>query len=133
MGSLDGRISRLEGLMPEILHDAREEERQRRQRAITRMILDEFAKLKASRAVHYRGGVPTEPEDIPGKILGPDYTAEDMMELVIRRVVEDQYTDLSPESRRYIADGWVETIQSWTRLDWMVSAGREGPPSTSPR
>lgn len=129
MGSLDGRISKLEGLMPEILRNAHEEERQRRQRAITRMILDEFARLKASRAVHYRGGAPIEPEDIPGKILGPDYTAEDMLDLAVRRVVEDQYADLSPESRQYIADGWVETIHDWTRLDWMANAGREGPPS----
>jgi hypothetical protein len=103
MGRLDGRISKLEGRMPEMLRDVQEEERQRRQRAITRMILDEFARLKAS-------GEPVS------------------LDKAVRNVVEDQYQDLGPESCRYIADGWSETIHSWTRLDWMVSAGREGPP-----
>jgi hypothetical protein len=54
-------------------------------------ILDEVARLKASRAVHYRGGIPMvriEPEDIPGKILGPGYTPEDVWELARRRVLE---------------------------------------------
>jgi 3-methyladenine DNA glycosylase AlkD len=92
--------------MPDIMRDAQEEERQKRQRAITRMILDEFARLKAS----------------------GDSSAGNLLERSVRRVVEDQYEDLDQESRQSIADGWVETINSWTRLDWMVSAGREGPP-----
>jgi len=128
MGSLERRLEALEGRTRDILSEREDDEKLGRQRAITRMILDEFARLKASRAVHYRGGVPIEPEDIPGKILGPEYTTDDMMELAIRRVVPEQYADLSEESRQYIADGWNETIRSWTRLDWMVSAGREGPP-----
>jgi hypothetical protein len=107
MGSLENRLNRLEGRVPEMLRDAHEEERQRRQRAITRMILDEFARLEAcSRA---------------GEKVSLDKA--------VRNVVENQYADLSEESRRYIADGWSETIHDWTRLDWMVSAGREGPPS----
>jgi hypothetical protein len=97
MGRLDGRMRRLEGLMPEVLRDAQEEERTRRQRAITRMILDEFARLKAS-------------------------GLEASLKRSVRNVVEEQYEDLSEESRQYIADGWIETIRSWTRLDWMVSA-----------
>jgi hypothetical protein len=104
VGSLNGRISKLEGLVPDILRDQHEEERQRLQRAITRMILDEFARLKAN-------GEPVS------------------LDKAVRNVVEDSYEDLSPESRQYIAEGWSETIHSWTRLDWMVSAGREGPPS----
>jgi hypothetical protein len=58
------------------------------QTALIREILDEFASLKASRAVHYRGGKRIEPEDIPRKILGPGYTTEDVWELARRRVLE---------------------------------------------
>ncbi len=103
MGRLDGRMHRLQERVSDVLRDTQEEERQRRQRAITRMILDEFVRLKAS-----------------GEQVSVDKA--------VRNVVEDQYQDLGPESCRYIADGWSETIHSWTRLDWMVSAGREGPP-----
>ncbi len=103
MGSLARRLEKLEGRVPDVLRDVQEEERQRRQRAITRMILDEFARLKAS-------------------------GEEVSLDKAVRNVVEDQYQDLGPESCRYIADGWSETIHSWTRLDWMISAGREGPP-----
>ena len=103
MGSLERRLEKLEGRVPDVLRDVQEEERQRRQRAITRMILDEFARCKRS---------------------GEQVT----LDRAVRNVVEDQYQDLEPESRQYIADGWSETIHSWTRLDWMVSAGRQGPP-----
>jgi hypothetical protein len=58
------------------------------QTALIRDILDEFASLKASSAVHYRGGKRIEPEDIPGRILGPVYTTEDVWELARRRVLE---------------------------------------------
>jgi flagellar biosynthesis component FlhA len=105
---IEDRLKRLEGRVPSILRDREEEERERLSRAITRMILNEFARLKASGA-------------------GPG--TEDLLERAVRNVVEDQYEDLDPESRQYIADGWIETIHSWTRLDWMVSAGREGPPT----
>ncbi len=101
--SLARRLEKLEKHVSDTLRDAQEEERQRRQRAITRMILDEFARLKAS-------------------------GEQASLDKAVRNVVEDQYQDLGPENRRYIADGWSETIHSWTRLDWMVSAGREGPP-----
>jgi hypothetical protein len=103
VGSLDGRMRRLEGLMPEMLRDLQEEERTRRQRTITRWILEEFARLKAS-----------------GEQVSLDKA--------VRNVVEEQYEDLDEESRRYIADGWSETIHAWTRLEWMANAGREGPP-----
>jgi hypothetical protein len=104
VGSLNGRLRRLESSIPSILRDLEDDEKLRRQRAITRMILDEFAHLKVS-----------------GE-------QGDLLERSVRRVVEDQYEDFDGESRQYIADGWIETIHSWTRLDWMVSAGREGPP-----
>jgi hypothetical protein len=113
VGSLNGRLRRLESGIPSILRDFEDDEKLRRQRAITRMILDEFARLKASG------------DSSKGERFSP---SGDLLERAVRNVVEDQYTDLSPESHQYIADGWIETIHSWTRLDWMVSAGREGPP-----
>ncbi len=93
MGRLNGRISKLEGLMP----DANEEERLRITRVIIKMILDEHAR----------------DQDLPA---------------AVGRMVEDQYEDLNEESRAYIAESWIENIQSWTRLEWMVNAGRERPP-----
>jgi hypothetical protein len=38
--------------------------------------------------VHYRGNKRIEPEDMPGKILGPGYTTEDVWELARKRVLE---------------------------------------------
>jgi hypothetical protein len=51
-------------------------------------ILDELALLKSGRAVYYRGGVRMEPENIPRKILGPDYTHADLSRLAVTRSVE---------------------------------------------
>jgi hypothetical protein len=87
MGSINKRIEYLEQHIrpPEKDKDAA------LRRALINEILDELASLKASRAVHYRGGTPMvriEPEDIPGKILGPGYTLEDVWKLARRRVLE---------------------------------------------
>jgi hypothetical protein len=87
MGSINKRIEYLEQHIrpPEKDKDAA------LRRALMHDILDELASLKASRAVHYRGGTPMvriEPEDIPGKILGPGYTPEDVWKLARRRVLE---------------------------------------------
>ena len=87
MGSINKRIEYLEQHIrpPEKDKDAA------LRRALINDILDELASLKASRAVHYRGGTPMvriEPEDIPGKILGPGYTPEDVWKLARRRVLE---------------------------------------------
>jgi hypothetical protein len=108
VGSLNGRVKRLEERVPSLLRDLEDEERQRRSRAITRWILDEARRLKD--------------EESPAQ-------AEGLLERSVRRVVEDQYADLGPESRQYIADGWTETLHSWTRLDWWTNAGRDRPPS----
>ena|ERR671911_2589722 len=105
MGGLDSRIRKLEGRMADTVRDRQEDERLELERAIVRRILDEFARLKASGETG------------------------DLLEQAVRGVVEDQYSDLGQESRQYIADGWTETIRSWTRLDWLVTAGREGPPN----
>ena len=91
MGSRNKRIEYLEQHIrpPEKDKDAA------LRRALINDILDELASLKASRAVHYRGGTPMvriEPEDIPGKILGPGYTPEDVWKLARRRVLERHLT-----------------------------------------
>jgi hypothetical protein len=84
VASLDKRIEYLE----QRIRSPEKDKAAALQTALIRDILDEFASLKASRAVHYRGGKRIEPEDIPGKILGPGYTKEDVWELARRRVLE---------------------------------------------
>jgi hypothetical protein len=69
VGSIDKRLGDLERLV-----EPPEDESRALRWAVSRDILNEFACLKRSRAVGYRGGVRIEPEDIPGKILGPGYT-----------------------------------------------------------
>ena len=64
-------------------------------------ILDELAALKASRAHGFRGGVPIVPEDIPGKILGPDYTRDELCGLAVRRALETRGEPAS-EAPRYV-------------------------------
>ena len=83
MGSIDKRLENLERLVGPS-DDGGSEHR----RTVVRGILNEFARLKASRAVHYRARMRVELEDIPGKILGPGYTSEQMWELAERRVSE---------------------------------------------
>jgi hypothetical protein len=83
--SINKRIEALEGL---IQPPEQEDEAAALQKALLYEYLDELARLKSSRAVHYRAGERIEPADIPGKILGPDYTPEDLRELAIKRVLE---------------------------------------------
>jgi|ERR671910_1503117 hypothetical protein len=85
MGGIGKRIEYLE---QRIQPPEQEDEAVALKRALIRDTLDEFASLKASRAVHYRGGQRIEPEDIPAKILGPGYTPEDVRKLARRRVLE---------------------------------------------
>jgi hypothetical protein len=103
---LRGKLRRLEGRAQAIAAETEEDERLERERAIMRMILDEFARLKAS------GGL----------------SDGDPLAQAVRNVVAAQYADLGEESCEYIAEGWIETLREWTRLDWMVKAGRNGPP-----
>jgi hypothetical protein len=84
VASLDKRIEYLE----QRIRSPEKDKAAALQTALIRDILDEFASLKASRAVHYRGGKRIEPEDMPGKILGPGYTREDVWELAERCVLE---------------------------------------------
>ena len=120
MGGLNGRLSRLEGRI-----QPHEDEDAALRRTIIRMILNEFAHLKASRAGGHRGGKPIVPDDIPFRELGPGYTTGEMIALAIRRVVERQYDDLGDEAREAIIEGWTQSIKEWSRLDWAV-AGRSG-------
>jgi hypothetical protein len=103
---LRGKVRRLEDRAQAIAAQTQEDQKLERQRAIMRMILDEFARLKAS-----------------GELSDGDPLAQ-----AVRNVVAAQYADLGEESCEYIADGWIETLREWTRLDWMVKAGRNGPP-----
>ena len=103
---LRGKVRRLEDRALAIAAETKEAEKLERERAITRMILDEFARLKAS-----------------GELSDGDSLAQ-----AVRNVVATQYADLGEESCQYIAEGWIETLREWTHLDWMVKAGRSGPP-----
>jgi hypothetical protein len=97
-------LSRLENRALGIAVETEVDEKLRRERVITRMILDEFARHKASAE------------------------AGELLERAVRNVAAAQYADLGEESYENIADGWIETLREWTRLDWMVKAGRNGPP-----
>jgi 3-methyladenine DNA glycosylase AlkD len=103
---LRGKLRRLEDRAQAIAAQTQEGVKLERQRAIMRMILDEFARLKAS-----------------GELSEGDPLAQ-----AVRNVVAAQYADLGEESCQYIAEGWIETLREWTHLDWMVKAGRNGPP-----
>ncbi len=92
--SIERRIEALEGLIA-----PPEDEGAALRAAVRREVMEEFGRLKASRAVGYRGQGPgkplrrIEPEDIPGRILGPGYTTGDMITLAIERVFERSGAD----------------------------------------
>ena len=83
MGSIDRRIEDLERRYSETTEHGRSE-------SFTHLvaILDELAHLRQSCAPGLRGGVPIEPENIPQKVLGPDYTHRQLLELAVSRSVE---------------------------------------------
>lgn len=110
MAGIEKRIEALEGLIgaPEDEGTARETAK-----VLMRAILDEFARLKASRAGGSRGGVPIVPEDIPGKILGPGYTTGEMVRLACRRVAEREMAgDLDEGEIGEVAEGWTDGMRS---------------------
>ncbi len=80
-----------------------------------RAILDELGALKSSCAVYWRGGIEQEPENIPGKILGPGYTQRELHELAVRRALEARG---EPESEvpRYVEA--LKVIRESRRDDW---------------
>ena len=95
------RVNRLEAQ----IEPPQDEDATRRHIIVTE-ILDEVAGLKASRAAGFRGGVPTVPEDIPGTILGANYTWGQLVGLAVRRVWE---------RKGVTGDEDHELIQDWTR------------------
>ena len=103
---LRGKLRRLEDRAQAIAAGTQEDEKLERERAIMRMIVDEVARLKAC-----------------GELSDGDPLAQ-----AVRNVADGQYADLGEEWREYIADGWIETLRGWTRLDWMVKAARNGVP-----
>jgi hypothetical protein len=103
---LRGKLRRLEDRAQAIAAQTQEDKKLERERAIMRMIVDEFARRKAS----------GEPSDA------------DPLAQAVRNVAAAQYAELGEESCQYIADGWIETLREWTRLDWIVKAGRSGVP-----
>jgi|SRR5215216_3048879 len=103
---LRGKVMRLEDRTQAIAAQTQEDEKLERERAIMRIILDEFARLKAS-----------------GELSDADPLAQ-----AVGNVVAAQYADLGEESCEYIADGWIETLREWASLDWMAKAGRNGVP-----
>ena len=103
---LRGKSRRLEDRVQAIATETQEDQKLERERAIMRMIVDEFARLKAC-----------------GELSDADPLGQ-----AVRNVAAAQYAELGEESCQYIADGWIETLREWTRLDWMVKAGRNGAP-----
>ena len=101
---LKGKVRHLEDHAQAIA--AQTQEDQKLERAIMRMILDEVARLKAC-----------------GELSDLDPLAQ-----AVGNVADGQYADLGEQSCQYIAEGWIETLREWTNLDWMVKAGRNGPP-----
>ncbi len=103
---LRGKLRRLEDRAQVIAAQTQEDEKLERERAIMRMIVDEFAHLKAY----------------------GELSDADPLEQAVRNVVAAQYAELGEESCQYIAEGWIETLREWTPLDWMVKAARNGAP-----
>ena len=99
-------MRRLEDRAQAIATETQEDQKLERERAIMRMIVDEFARLKAS----------------------GEFSDADPLAQAVRNVVAAQYAELGEESCQYIAEGWIETLREWTRLDWMVKADRNGAP-----
>lgn len=97
MGSLNRRLERLEGRI-----EPPEDEGAELRRAVMIKVLDEFSRLKASRATGLRGGVPIVPEDIPGQYLTKPYTTGQLVELAIERVWERE--ELPP----LLMESWVQ-------------------------
>jgi hypothetical protein len=110
VGSLNGRISRLEDRTEPVRSEAEDEAAEIR-RALMAATVDELRRLKASRAVGFRR---TEPEDIPGQYLSKPYTFGQLIELAIRRVWGREELD-------------EDLMEAWTRgfKDFCVRVGSD--------
>ncbi len=121
MANVDNRIGRLERDRP-----PKEDPEAALKWAVSRDILNEFAALKASRAKNVsRGGVPIEPEDTPGKILGEGYTHGQLMGLAVRRVFEREH-EIAPDildlqTTEMLIEQWTAAMRQYLTsngYDW---------------
>jgi hypothetical protein len=85
--SFGTRAARVERLLAE-LSAASESHHSSAWRKDLFAIFDELSSLRSSQAVHYRGGVRIEPQNLPQKYLGDNYTPEELRELAISRALE---------------------------------------------
>ncbi len=113
MASIEDRLRRLEESIEEPPDETAEQ-----RRYVMYAVLDEYANLKRSRAVGHMGGGPgkplrhIEPEDIPGRILGPVYTTGDMVGLTVKRVVEREFSaNLEDDEAERLIEAWTDGMR----------------------
>jgi hypothetical protein len=105
VGSLNGRVSRLEGRISTSEAEPPEDPGAALRKQLLRATLKELARLKASRARYMRGGKYVEPEDIPGQYLTKPHTTGQLVELAIRLVWEREELDED------LMDSWVQGFE----------------------
>ena len=104
MGSLERRLSHLEGLLSGACVSEDEEREQRIMRTITRLVVAEHARIRK------RG------------------ESGDLIEKACLAVAYDQYDHLGEEHREYIGRGWAENMRGWGPIDWGIATGKLTPP-----
>lgn len=107
MGRNERRLKRLEERANAASRATRERQKSEREQQIVGWIMEEYDHLEESG----EGG--------------------DLLKKAVHNVVRDQYED-PPDSpgfydHDYIAKGWLETMRSWRRVEWIMKAGRERP------
>jgi hypothetical protein len=111
VGSLNGRISKLEGRIPQPPDKDGE-----LRKALMIAFLDELSRLKSVRGHGIpRIGEPNIPPfDEAGETLGYPYTFGELMELAIRRVFERMRDEgaIPPEGVEQLAERWTEEFRS---------------------
>ena len=104
MGSLDKRIEALEGNWNGLARDAEEDRDLSVRRTLTRLVVAEHARLRASG----EGG--------------------DLVQKACLAVAHEQYEDLGPENCDHIGRSWAETMRCYSAIDWGITTGRLSPP-----
>jgi hypothetical protein len=111
VGSLDGRISKLEGRIPQP-----PDKDGALRKALMIAFLDELSWLKSVRGHGIpRIGEPNIPPfDEAGETLGYPYTFGQLMELAIRRVFERMRDEgaIPPEEVEQLANRWTEEFRN---------------------
>lgn len=106
MGSIKKRLEALTQSWNETAAREEEERELRIQRTITRLIVAEYARLRADFA-----------SDAPK-----------LIELACLNVAHDQYDHLAAGHRESIGLSWAETIRGYTALEWGITTGSLRPP-----